>query len=272
MYRWQREDALADWNRANAYNHPLEQMNRLRQAGLNPHLVYGKGADATAPSIRSVSPAPSSKMAPMWDSRIVDNSIAAYQNARMISAQTDNIAQQTAIGKQEELLKQAQTAHTISSNAKTDFDLRQAQQLNDAVVLRANLENEKLDTSIDLMLNEDARQELANSTNVTLTLNKILTEQEHRVSLQLKNAMAPAEMAKLEAEIKQIEQARQNAQAEGLVKKYDALLLAQGYDRRDPAYFRMMFMLLQKGSAGRDSLRNDLQDYIRENKGGDIIK
>lgn len=33
----------AHWNAMNAYNHPVEQMKRLREAGLNPLLVYGSG-------------------------------------------------------------------------------------------------------------------------------------------------------------------------------------------------------------------------------------
>lgn len=33
----------AHWNAMNAYNHPAEQMKRLREAGLNPMLVYGSG-------------------------------------------------------------------------------------------------------------------------------------------------------------------------------------------------------------------------------------
>lgn len=31
------------WNLQNAYNHPKEQMKRLKEAGLNPNLVYGSG-------------------------------------------------------------------------------------------------------------------------------------------------------------------------------------------------------------------------------------
>ena len=31
------------WERANLYNEPSSQMDRLRKAGLNPNLVYGSG-------------------------------------------------------------------------------------------------------------------------------------------------------------------------------------------------------------------------------------
>jgi len=42
MYNTQRQDALADWNRQNQYNSPEAQMTRFKEAGLNPHLIYGQ--------------------------------------------------------------------------------------------------------------------------------------------------------------------------------------------------------------------------------------
>jgi hypothetical protein len=42
MYDRQRADALADWNRQNMYNAPEAQMKRFKDAGLNPHLIYGQ--------------------------------------------------------------------------------------------------------------------------------------------------------------------------------------------------------------------------------------
>lgn len=35
---------VALWNMNNAYNTPKEQMDRLREAGLNPRLIYGSGS------------------------------------------------------------------------------------------------------------------------------------------------------------------------------------------------------------------------------------
>lgn len=40
-YNWQQQIDM--WNRQNEYNAPTAQMSRLREAGLNPHLVYGNG-------------------------------------------------------------------------------------------------------------------------------------------------------------------------------------------------------------------------------------
>ena len=56
---YQQEDANAaamrSWNLMNDYNHPIQQMERLKAAGLNPLLVYGSGSVAgnttSAPSL-----------------------------------------------------------------------------------------------------------------------------------------------------------------------------------------------------------------------------
>ena len=53
MYGKQREDALADWARTNEYNAPLQQMARLKEAGLSPHLIYGGGANSISSPVRS---------------------------------------------------------------------------------------------------------------------------------------------------------------------------------------------------------------------------
>ena len=38
------------WNRQNEYNSPASQMNRLKEAGLNPNLMYGQGSTGNASS------------------------------------------------------------------------------------------------------------------------------------------------------------------------------------------------------------------------------
>ena len=75
MYNMERQDAQKDWERQNAYNSPEEQMNRLRQAGLNPNLVYGKGADNTAMAIRSVNHQKFNQEAPKSDSNAIMHAI-----------------------------------------------------------------------------------------------------------------------------------------------------------------------------------------------------
>ena len=53
---------LAFWNTQNKYNHPIQQMQRLQMAGLNPNLIYGQSVSGATGSA-GAQPAPS-KAAP----------------------------------------------------------------------------------------------------------------------------------------------------------------------------------------------------------------
>lgn len=44
--RQNRKNALADWERQNAYNAPAQQMQRFKEAGLNPNLIYKQTNEA----------------------------------------------------------------------------------------------------------------------------------------------------------------------------------------------------------------------------------
>lgn len=52
-YQQSYADSIKFWQMENEYNSPEMQMARLKDAGLNPHLVYGQGATATGGSIGS---------------------------------------------------------------------------------------------------------------------------------------------------------------------------------------------------------------------------
>ena len=48
------------WNMQNLYNHPMNQMARLKEAGLNPNLIYGSGVSGATGLAGSVSPSKAS--------------------------------------------------------------------------------------------------------------------------------------------------------------------------------------------------------------------
>lgn len=81
MYGQQRSDALADWNMQNAYNDPSAQMERLKGAGLNPHLVYGNGANAqmAAPTRGSSASSPNYKVPQIEPGSVIFNALQAKQ-------------------------------------------------------------------------------------------------------------------------------------------------------------------------------------------------
>lgn len=80
LWREQQQWNLDQWNRQNAYNHPKAQMERLKEAGLNPRLVYqqgGAGATGQAGSVSPVNP-PKSRTSNYGQTAL--EGILAYQN------------------------------------------------------------------------------------------------------------------------------------------------------------------------------------------------
>lgn len=82
------------WMLENEYNTPENQMKRLKDAGLNPHLVYGNGSVAntsgSSPRSASYTPFPAD-----IGSNAAGSALMAYQDMRIKSAQVDNIEAQT---------------------------------------------------------------------------------------------------------------------------------------------------------------------------------
>lgn len=85
-----------NWLEQTEYNTPANQMKRLQEAGLNPNLVYGKGADATASPISAVSGGSARSNIAGIDNISLSQPLAQYaqtQNTikqnQLIQAQTD---------------------------------------------------------------------------------------------------------------------------------------------------------------------------------------
>lgn len=247
-YNRERTDALADWNAQNAYNSPEEQMNRLRQAGLNPHLVYGKGADATADAIRSSKTGNQSpegfQMNPMSNpmSGIRDSLYQMY-DLKAKKAQVDNVNESTALMQQESLFKQAGTAKSLQETARSKFDLGQAQELKDNVIMASKLKNEKLKADTRYTIDGNQRQELANTQNVKLTIEKILSEKIARSKSQKEIDMLSEQLTAL----KQQES----------IRSYEDELSRIGIHKNDPWYFRAMMNTMHGNLKLPDFIPND---------------
>lgn len=90
--------ALKNWRRVNEYNHPKAQMQRLVEAGLNPHAILGK-----AGSIGQAGPV----------GQVNTPSTSRYQDARIKSAQTDLVQTNADLARQK--LAQAKIATEAQS-------------------------------------------------------------------------------------------------------------------------------------------------------------
>jgi hypothetical protein len=97
----QRQWATEDWNRVNAYNHPTQQMARLREAGLNPNLVYGNGATTQAEAVRGTQAQNYSPQSIMTDVNKMPSVMSTYQDARLRNLEADLLTKNITVKAQE---------------------------------------------------------------------------------------------------------------------------------------------------------------------------
>lgn len=79
-----REWNLQQWHRQNKYNHPIEQMARLKAAGLNPNLIYGSSPGSAVGNAGSISPG----KAPDYS---LGNPMIPFMDTRVKQAQSNNL-------------------------------------------------------------------------------------------------------------------------------------------------------------------------------------
>ena len=79
----------AMWNKVNQYNHPLQQMQRLKDAGLNPNLIYGSSPGSAVGNAQSIAPGKQLQaQAPQYQ---FNNPITPFMDTRVKQAQSNNL-------------------------------------------------------------------------------------------------------------------------------------------------------------------------------------
>lgn len=177
MYKRQRADNRQDaatayqrsidmWNMNNAYNDPSAQMERLKQAGLNPNLVYGGGATTTA----SAPSAPQASSATPQRFQGVDAlpALSMYMDVKMKQAQADlieeqknNVIQRTANERTDNLLKTLDLDYFGTRNRRSLVELNNIEQYQSNAMELAN-ERQRLQNNLAVQayINNDKNMEL----------------------------------------------------------------------------------------------------------------
>jgi hypothetical protein len=143
---------LEQWHRSNRYNHPLEQIQRLRDAGLNPNLIYGSSPGSAVGNAGSVHPgkAPEYKLTDP-----IGPGANLFMDTREKQAQTNNIKGDT-------LLKATQSLETARKADIKGHELRIIEESAGAII-----EGKKHETElkrIDILLKDGLRpHQIANA-------------------------------------------------------------------------------------------------------------
>lgn len=237
MYWRQREDALSDWNMQNIYDSPMEQMKRLKAAGLNPNLVYGQGAVGnSSSSVRGSSAAGGQGQAASIDASAP---LMGYADLTMKNAQIDLMAQQKEVLSEEAMLKNIQQLRELTNIDKTklgmnvtEFDLAMKQTLADINIESKKVGLDKLRADLQFTLDSNERAAAMNASNLNEAVQRILTMQQQRAKTQL--------------EKDEIGERIKTAQLDRQLKEEDLKLKKEGIQPGDPIWWRRVTEYIQK--------------------------
>lgn len=228
--QWNKQNQwnLDMWNRENEYNSPMMMMQRFKEAGLNPNLIYGQsnmGGSVSTANLDTDKKQPAgvnawTPKAPQFD---FNEGIMSYAAFRESSARTNNLEAQNDVLKQDAALRAAQTANTVSQTAKTDFELNLASDLRKTSIDAAQASLRKTQVETDISLNRDEREAAMNSSN--------LREAAARIMLMRKESI--------------------NKDLDSKLKQLDIQLKELGIQPSDNAAMRVLGRLLPSGTLDR---------------------
>lgn len=232
MYNRQRKDALDFWNMQNAYNTPEAQMQRFKDAGLNPNLIYGRGSEGNAGSINVPSQGHFNPKAPEYGNSLAQaglglgSSIARYVDLKAKNAQINNLGAQNDLLKQQAARTAAETANTVVRTARSRFDLGLASDLRRTSMdaAKANLRN--VEASTEVLLQRNEREAASNAVSIQDALQRI--------------AASKLNMQHTRADIRRIEDLRRSIQQDVELKRLDANLKRMGIQPGDAAWMRIL--------------------------------
>lgn len=210
---WNRQNAYneAKWDKENAYNSPMAQMERYKEAGLNPNLIYGQsnmgGSISTAnldsgnmrgSDIPGAQKAEYQGRAPSFDIQGGINSVAALRES---AARTDNLRKLNTVYEQDAALRAAQTAGTITGTAKTAQELKLGSALFQTSVDAAAASLRKTQIETDISLNQDERHGALTKSNLKEAAERILQMRGQRMNMELERKLKELDIELRQGEV-----------------------------------------------------------------------
>lgn len=230
------------WNRQNEYNAPKNQMARLKEAGLNPNLIYGSNAGGAS---GNASNAPQFEQMAESGYRPVDipSTLASFQSFTdwdIKKATADKLVAQTENEKASTLLKIADQAQRSLQNQKLRHESPYWSDVArlSADALEAGLKKTQADTKFTL--NQDERNAIQTSQSVAESVQRIL---QMRSGVQLNNAQI------------------QNLKEDNTIKRLQAEMAKSGITPDTPWYAKAIERLIEGLTDGEGMFKNLLPKF-----------
>jgi len=232
MYDKARQHALDDYHMQNEYNSPKNQMQRYKDAGLNPNLIYGQSNEGA--TVRSSSGQGTSMQAPQVDPKLPGQIVQGYYDTQMKRESINNMKAQHTVMEMEAVLKDAQTRATLADAGLKETDLLTRSQSNimDLQGKAAGINKTMADTKYTLDNNE--RAAIQNSQSLKESAERILKMR--------------AERSKIPSEIEEINARIKNLEKDSKLKEMDIKMREMGIQPNDPMYARVLAKLIGNAS------------------------
>lgn len=243
MYERQRNDAYTAWSLENAYNTPAAQMQRFKDAGLNPALIYGQtnmAGGMSTPGAQSYTPSP---VRPGDAVPAALDAIMLTTDLEMKRAQIDNVRAQNEVIREQAVLLGSQVAGTEASTREK--------------ILRYNLNNilfetdvdarkeglRKLRNDIDIATRRDFREAVQQSSNLKEAAERIKRSVQSRAQMKQQMAQSRDEQIRIRTDTQRIVTQIDNMKKEGQLKDLDVWLSKQAIRPGDPTWYRVVASL-----------------------------
>lgn len=253
MYDRTRQDALADFNMQNQYNSPAAQMQRFKDAGLSPHLIYGQTNTAQAVRTGTLG-SPSAKApnvtAPQVDNRLLSQglSLEPYFNAMAQQVSIDNTKAATDKLKVDSILSQMKSLTEVynamgKKNTALKISLEHEILANSKLMKaeREGLINSKMKSDIQFTDDENKRKEAKLSIDRALANGQLKLMKEQI----LKSA---SERNKNQYEIKRIESALESENLKRKLMNIEIEVRKMGMNPNDPFWQKILGNVMQQAA------------------------
>lgn len=281
MYQ-QRAWAVEDRDYQNKYNSPLEEMRRLKEAGLNPNLVYDNGGvHSPAASTRGVD---AGSWNPYMAQLDLGSAVGSMYDLELKAAQVDNLKAQKDIMREDAVLRAAQVAATLAGTegtqagtAKTKAETKNVEAMLQQIF--AGIDKTKVETQtgqFDLSMKKELQQISMEAARESLrkmraeTNNTLSRTETERVMRQPNLQKAVAELwytreaiNKTEKEVMKLKQERKNLEHDETLKKLDIEMRKNGITPSDPFYYRILNRVVEDLRKGRQGIEGSIQDYLQ---------
>lgn len=241
IYDKTKADNLDFWHLQNAYNSPEQQMNRFRDAGLNPNLIYGNSGDNSAGNIPTPDVVAPQFRAPQMQRPDLLSSMLAHADLRIKSAQANNLNEQTEVIRKDAILRDWQAR-------RAGFDYKFAEEFRGVQgdALTEAVRQKRI--ASDIAINRDARDAISQAVSVSEAAERILNLIETRKGFAIDRNHTAADTERIRENIVQM-------QKDGTLKDFEIKLNESNITKSDPMWQRMIadFLsgrsgLLQRGA------------------------